>query len=164
MKNSLLLLFAVCLLCFTNVNAQVKRTGIPHFRIGRTDRTYFDDGKLKKGKRVLFIYFLPDCDDCRQFTTVLLKNLADLHDLQIVMITNSNLDMLTRFEHDFNLKNYRNIIAGTESYTGLFQNQFHIESFPFAAAYDKSGKLIRVFENYKDPEVLIREIKSVYRQ
>lgn len=163
MKNKIGQLFFVVFFCaFLLIGYSKETNHLPHFRVACTDNSYFDEGNLKRNKPVFFIYFLPDCDDCRRFTKTLLDNIIYLKNIQIVMITNSTLSQVNQFEIDFKLKNYPNLIAGTEGYTIAFQRQFHIESFPFVAAFNNKGYLIKTFREYKAPASLVREIKHLY--
>lgn len=120
MKNKIGQLFFVVFFCaFLLIGYSKETNHLPHFRVACTDNSYFDEGNLKRNKPVFFIYFLPDCDDCRRFTKTLLDNIIYLKNIQIVMITNSTLSQVNQFEIDFKLKNYPNLIAGTEGVTQL---------------------------------------------
>lgn len=139
-----------------------ERDKLPFFRIGLTDLSYFDRAKLNKDKPVIFIYYLPDCDHCRNFIKVLLYNNKFFRNIQIVMITNSSLNQVRQFEKEFKLKAYANLISGTEGMTFAFQRQFKIEKFPFIVLYDNKGHLIKLFREDKDPNELIKKIRESY--
>ena len=136
---------------------------LPHFRIGRTDRTYFDERQLRITKPVLLIYFLPDCEDCQGFTKALVSNIGAFKNIQIVMVTNSSLSQLIKFENEFRLRQFKNLIAGTESYTMVLQRALNVQSFPFIVCYDQSGKLLKRFSGKFDPWQLLKKIKLVYK-
>ena len=141
------------LLCHGGAQAQNK-VDLPHFRIGRSDKTYFDDNDLKKDKPIVLIYFLPDCEDCRAFTRSLLANIKHYQNLQIVLVTNTPLSILIQFEKDFSLRKFNNIVAGTESYTMVLQRALNVQSFPSVNCYNKHKKLVKKINNYKELENL----------
>jgi hypothetical protein len=163
MKNKVGQFIGVWLLMFASVAALSQTTAtLPGFRIGRTDKTYFSDQDLHKGKLVLLEYFQPDCDDCRNFTKALLKQAGDFKQAQIVMVTNTGLSQLIVFEKEFKLRVHKNIVAGTEGYTMVLQRALNVQSFPYAAAYNGEHKLIKVFSGGKDPSQLPGEIKMAF--
>lgn len=135
---------------------------LPAFRIGRTDRTYFSNQGLDKGKPVLLVYFQPDCDDCRNFTKALLKQAVDFKHVQVIMVTNTSLSQLTVFEKEFKLKSYKNIAAGTEGYTIVLQRALNVQSFPYMVAYNREHKLVKIFSGSKDPGLLLNQIKMTF--
>ena len=135
-----------------------EKTRLPNFRIALTDSSYFNGEKLKKGKAVLFIYFLPDCEDCRDFISALIPRMRSFKNKQIVMITNAPLNQVVKIEKEFKLRSFKNLIVGTEGRTGDFQRSFSIERFPFAAAYNKNGRLIQEFNNQITNQVMIRQL------
>jgi hypothetical protein len=163
MKNKGRQLIGVWLLMFASLAASSQTTAaLPGFRIGRTDKTYFSNKDLQKGKPVLLVYFQPDCDDCRNFTKALLKQAGDFKHVQMVMVTNTGLPQLIAFEKGFKLRAYNNIIAGTEGYTMVLQRAFNVQNFPYAVAYNRERKLIKIFSGSREPDKLPNEIKMAF--
>lgn len=159
MKNKFLVIAILIFSLFELKGIADPSSGIlPHFRIGLTNRQYFNETQLKHGKALLIIYFQPDCDDCLAFMKVFFKNESYLKDMQIVMITNESLPQLVNFEKAFNLAKYPNIIAGTEGWTATFQRQFNIDSFPFLAIYDGKERNLGIIRNQKDPKLIIDQL------
>lgn len=156
-------IIAVGLLMFASV-AALSQTAVtlPNFRIGRTDKTYFSNRDLNKGLPVLLVYFQPDCDDCREFTRALTKRAGDFKHVQIVMVTNTGLQQLVVFEKEFKLRDYKNFVIGTEGYTMVLQRALHVKKFPFAAAYNRKGQLVNIFNANKDSGGLVAQIKVVF--
>jgi thiol-disulfide isomerase/thioredoxin len=163
MKNRIRQFICLWLLMFASIAALSQTTAtLPGFRIGRTDKTYFSNQNLAKGKPVLLVYFQPDCDDCRKFTKALLKQAVDFKQVQIVMVTNTGLSQLIAFEKEFKLRGYKNIVVGTEGYTMVLQRALNVQSFPYAAAYNRKRKLIKIFSESKDPSLLLNQIKMTF--
>ncbi len=158
------IVFIVFLLIGLSRAYSQKKDKLPFFRIGLTDSSYFDKAQLKKNRSVIFIYFLPDCDHCKNFTKRLTYNMKYFRNKQIVMITNSPLNQVRQFEREFRLKTYPNIILGTEGLTFTFQRQFKIERFPFVAAYNNRGHLIKTFGDNGDSNELIKKIRRLYME
>jgi len=105
-------------------------------------------------KRMLLIYFMPDCDDCRAFTKKLIKNGRLFDNFQVTMVTNSDLGSLKKFVTDFRLDDKKGLIIGTEGWTATLQRSLKIERFPFVAIYKTKGILIRKFS---DPNSLFSQ-------
>jgi thioredoxin-related protein len=163
MKNRIRQFISLWLLMFASIAALSQTTAtLPGFRIGRTDKTYFSNQNLAKGKPVLLVYFQPDCDDCRNFTKALLKQAADFKHVQIVMVTNTGLSQLISFEKEFKLKSYKNIVVGTEGYTMVLQRALNVQRFPYVIAYNKERKLIKIFSGSKDPGQLLNQIEMTF--
>jgi thioredoxin-related protein len=157
-----LLIIFICFINSQNIYSQNPKNKLPVFRIARTDSTYFDVNKIKKNVPVMFIYFLPDCVECENFTKALLRDISSFKAIKIIMITNASLKDVRQFEKEFKLKKYPNIIVGTEGLTFVFQRQFHIETFPFIVLFDKRDNLIAKFNNNSSPENLVNDIKKAY--
>lgn len=83
--------------------------------------------------------------------------------MQIVMITWSNnfdIRAIKTFYHDFDLKKYPNIIVGTEGYTYTVQKYFQIETTPYIAVYNRSGKMVKGFAKAPTIEDLLAAVKK----
>ncbi len=157
-----LLIIFIFFINLQNIHSQNPINKLPVFRIALTDSTYFDVNKIKKNVPVMFIYFLPDCADCENFTKSLLRDMSSFKAIKLIMITNASLKDVRQFEKEFKLKKYPNIIVGTEGVTFVFQRQFHIETFPFIVLFNKRDNLIAKFSNNSSPENLIKDIKKTY--
>ena|ERR1700744_1081092 len=151
MKSLILFLMACMLMPFTRASAQAK---LPQFVIADIEGKYHHISSAKIKKEVLLIYFMPDCDDCRAFTTKLAKDNSLFSHYQVIMVTNSTLPVLKKFVTDFQLTNKPNLIIGTEGWTATLQRLLNVERFPFVAIYGANGKLIR---NFTDPNNLFHQ-------
>jgi hypothetical protein len=157
------LLFLICFVNLQAIQAQDLKNKLPDFKIALTNSTYFDGRNIKKAAPVMFVYFLPDCNECENFTKVLLDNIKALQGIQIIMITNTSLKEVSQFEQHFNLKRYSNIKVGSEGKTFVFQRQFNIETFPFVALFNNRGSLMATYSFQTSPENLVNKIKEDYK-
>lgn len=132
MRIKLLLVLLTVFCC--RIKAQDK---LPAFRLVDANGSYVRNSALPANRSVILIYFQPDCEDCREFTTLLMKDDVIVRRHEIVMITNSDLEKMKQFVADFNLQRKRNVIVGTESWTGTVQRKLNITRFPTVTAYDQ---------------------------
>ncbi|NCD71720.1 hypothetical protein [Mucilaginibacter agri] len=143
-RLKIVLVFTLLFNSSARLLAQDYQTHWPAFKIGRTDASYYGGEDLQPRSKVLFVYFLPDCDDCQHFTTKLLEQRNRLQGFRVIMITNTPLQPLRAFETKYHLKQYPGIVAGTEGSTFVFQRAFHIQQFPFAVLY-ANGRQLKTF-------------------
>ena len=104
---------------------------IPNFRIGLIDSTYYTATNIHRGSPVLFYYYSSSCDDCKDLTSTIIKNIEELKNIQIIMITNESLIEVKKYVDKYNLQNYSNIIIGTEGLSGRFLQNFQVTKLPF---------------------------------
>ncbi len=62
------------------------------------------------------------------------------------MISFLPIDKIAKFEKEFKVNQYSNIIVGTEGLSFFVKNYYRIADMPFAALYDKNGNLITSYE------------------
>ena len=148
----LLLFVMVCMpILFIKASAQPK---MPGFVVADVNGKYHNIKTASIKKQVLLVYFMPDCDDCRAFTAKLAKHDQLFARYEVIMVTNSNLDVLKKFVAEFRLAGKPNLVIGTEGWTAKLQRSLKIERFPFVAAYDAKGVLMR---NFTDANKLFDE-------
>lgn len=145
------------------ISASFKSPGqeLPVFRIANADGKYLSSTDIVGKKPFLLIYFQPDCDECRRFTSLLTKNNAVFERYDVVMVTNAGLKELQRFVIDFKLRNKKGLTIGTEGWVGTLQRELNINRFPFAALYGQHKSLI--FRDQGNPESLYKQIGSTLK-
>ncbi|HTK19688.1 MAG TPA: hypothetical protein VL442_09260 [Mucilaginibacter sp.] len=133
MKLKLIILLFMIICC--RALAQDK---LPAFLIVNTSGNYVRSSALPVNKSAILIYFQPDCEDCRQFTALLVKDdvIFRRYD-QVIMITNSEFRSMRQFVADFKLNEKKNVIVGTEGWTSTVQRKLNITRFPFVTGYNK---------------------------
>ena len=164
MKKYFLLLFALAAFC--TAIAQQDTTAlylqfpdVPPFTIQTApDSSTFVKADLKKRKPVLIMLFSPDCDHCTHQTKLLKTDIALLKDVQIVMVSFLNFDLIKKFYEDFNLANYSSISVGRDGkfFLGTF---YKLHTYPSMFLYNKKGKFVQHFEG----NVEIKKIAEALR-
>ena len=151
MKKCFLLLLALA--AFYTSNAQQDTTAlylqfpdVPPFTIQTApDSNTFVKADLKKRKPTLIMLFSPDCDHCTHQTKLLKTDIALLKDVQIVMVSFLNFDLIKKFYENFNLADYPSISVGRDSkfFLGTF---YKLHTYPSMFLYNKKGKFVQHFE------------------
>jgi hypothetical protein len=136
---------------------------MPAYRILTTDSVYVTPADLKKHRRVMLIYFSPDCPHCQHLTMDMREKMKEFGDTQIVMITwsaNYDIRAIKNFVRDFDLKKYPNIIVGTEGYSNFVMGYFNVKTTPYIAIYNDNGQLVKAFDKAPDMNVLVKTVKN----
>jgi thioredoxin-related protein len=162
--KKLILLFCF-IVAIIGIQAQNNKanTGMPPYRILKTDSTYSTPANLKKNRRVMLIYFSPDCPHCQRLMYEMKPKMNEFGDTQIVMITwsqNYDIRAIKVFYRDFGLSKYPNIIVGTEGYSYTVQKYFNIQTTPYIAIYNKEGKMTQAFDKETKLPVIIAAVKK----
>ena len=154
------LVLLACLLTgktFSQVNHGNIPSTIPTFNILLQDGiTYFNSGNLSSGKKLMIVYFDPDCDHCKTFAKALVPQIKAFNETQIVFICSSNsLPLIKSFSSSTQLNKYPAVKIGTEGIYHATMNFYKVETTPFIALYAKSGQLIKYFRNAPPVKELI---------
>jgi thioredoxin-related protein len=133
----------------------LKNPGILPFKILQVDSTHFytkDD--IKKNRKVLIIFFSPDCEHCKHQTKDILADFDKFKDIEIVMATFQPFEEMKSFYYYFKIGDHPNILMGRdEKY--MFQPFYNFRSLPFLALYDKKGQYITRFEGNQKVETIL---------
>nr|WP_067057494.1 thioredoxin domain-containing protein [Mucilaginibacter sp. L294] len=164
MKKLIFLLFAV-VAGFACTQAQtqtpiIPRT-IPPYKITTTKDQIRTPADLEKNKPLMIIYFAPDCPHCQKLINDMKPSMAKFKNIQVIMITFTDIRMVKTFENDYGLKAYPNFILGTEGYTYTVQRFYKLQHTPFVALYGKNGQLIQAFEKQPEATDLLTAIKKI---
>lgn len=152
------LLFAITLLIAVGCNAQPPV--IAPYKILKLDNTYTTSADLKKNKAVMLIYFAPDCAHCQKLIYDMKPKMASFKDIQVVMITFTDIKMVKVFDQDYGISAYKNFTIGTEGYGGSVQKYYQITSTPYVAVYNKGGQLVQAFSKVPKVPELIEAVKK----
>ena len=140
-------------------NSFSQKPQLPNFKITKTNGNIFTNQEVEAGKPLLVVYFSPECDHCQVFMKSFFKSAEEFKHSQVIFITYLPLDRLVKFESEFPLNKYKNIIAGTEGMSFVVRDFYAIKEMPFAILYDKQGKMIGKYEREIPLNVLINSIK-----
>jgi thioredoxin-related protein len=154
MSKYLLSTFIVCgVIFYAQAQVQVESLplylqfpDIPPFSITKVpDSSSFSKQELKKKKPTLIMLFSPDCDHCHQQIVTFKKDKEQIKNVQIIMVSFLNYDLVKNFYQDFEMKNYPNITIGRDGnyFLGTF---YKPQIFPTMFLYNKKGKLVKNFE------------------
>ncbi|OFY43706.1 MAG: hypothetical protein A2Z69_01625 [Bacteroidetes bacterium RBG_13_44_24] len=134
---------------------------VPPFQMTLHDGKIFRAQNLPLGKHIIIVYFSPECEECHEFTTEMLKHIDDFQSASIAMITYMPLEKVKPYVTDNKLDKYSNIYTGTEGNSLFVAKYYKITQFPFVALYDKNGNLVNKYTS-KEANVddLINWLKS----
>jgi thiol-disulfide isomerase/thioredoxin len=164
MKRLIFLLFAV-IAGFACSQAQTQAPiiplTIPPYKILTTNDQTVTPANLVKNKPVMIIYFAPDCPHCQKLINDIKPSMAKFKNIQVIMITFTDIRMVKTFENDYGLKAYPNFVLGTEGYTYTVQRFYKLQHTPFVAIYNKGGQLVQTFEKQPEASDLLTAIKKI---
>lgn len=161
MKKIIFFLGFIIAVSCTNAQNFTPPSNIPPYHILTTDSVYATPANLKKDKPVMIIYFSPDCSHCQHLLHELKPKMNDLKNIQVVMITFvQQLRAIKDFSTTFNLANYPNFTLGTEGYTYVVQQFYHVQTTPYIAIYDKNHKLIKTYDKIPSMDELVETVKK----
>jgi thiol-disulfide isomerase/thioredoxin len=162
MKKLLVFLGLIIVAGCTQAQTFTPPATIPPYHILTTDSVYVTPANLKNNKPVMIIYFAPDCSHCQHLMFELKPKMKDLKNVQVVMVTFvKQIKAIQTFYRDFDLKKYPNFTVGTEGYTYLVQQFYHVATTPYIALYDKNHKLAKTFDKAPKVEELVDEVKKL---
>ena|ERR1700712_3783579 len=134
----------------------LKNPGIPPFRLLQVDSVHFlTKEDIKKNRKVLVMFFSPECDHCKHQMRDILANTDKFKDIDIVMATFQPFGEMRTFYNYYRIAEHSNIYMGRdEKY--LLPPYYRMQSLPFLALYDKKGQFITKFEgNQKVDSILV---------
>lgn len=161
--RSLLVLMSLIITVAANAQSTAKKKTdrIAPFSIKLADGSTFTSAQLKKEATVL-IYFSPDCEHCQHFTKEMVDNYKKYFtNKQVVMVTYLSAEEVKKFNELFELKNYKNIIVGTEERTFVVRNYYNVTRFPYVALYNASGKEVKIFPNSPSFTDVSKQLKTL---
>jgi thiol-disulfide isomerase/thioredoxin len=151
MKKLFLLTKAIFAILFCQAQADSSKLylqfpDVPPFSITKVpDSSNFSKQDLKKKKPTIIMLFSPDCDHCMQQTKELQNKYELIKNVQIVMVSFLNYNLVKKFYDDYNMVNYPSINIGRDGkyFLGTFYKP-HI--FPSIFLYNRKGKFVKFFE------------------
>jgi hypothetical protein len=117
---------------------------LPDFVVADTSGRYVHVYPAKFKKRILLVYFQPDCGECQAFADRMMGRTELLRGYQVVMVTNASVAAVKDFARTYRLGVMKGLIVGTEGWTNFLFRSLRVQRFPFVAVYDKR-RLVRAF-------------------
>ncbi|MES2267826.1 MAG: thioredoxin-like domain-containing protein [Bacteroidota bacterium] len=158
MKRALLML--TLLIAAACTSAQTTPPVIAPYKILTTKDVYSTPADLKKNQPVMLIYFATDCGHCQKLVNDMKPFMKDFKNIQVVMITFSDIRMVKSFQNDYGLTSWPNFTLGTEGYTYTVQKYYQLKHTPYIAIYDHKGKLLQAYEKPPEIKELIATVKK----
>jgi thioredoxin-related protein len=167
MKSVLIAMLGLFL--FSNVRAQIptntpeppylKNPGIPPFHLLEVDSVHtLTKDDIKKNRRVLLIFFSPECEHCKHQMRDILADFSKFKDIEIVMATFQPFEQMQTFYNYFRIADHSNILMGRdEKY--MLPPYYRMQSLPFLALYDKKGNYITHFEGNQKVDTILNSFQ-----
>ena len=132
---------------------------IPPFTVLQVDSSNLTKDQLKQHQPTIIFYFSPDCDHCKHQWAEMEKQMKELKKYQIVMVTYQPFEEMVDFYKAHNIAGYTNIKMG-QDFKFFLPPFYRMQSLPFLALYDKSGRLITTFEGNVKADKLLAAFKK----
>ncbi|OOQ57902.1 hypothetical protein BC343_12675 [Mucilaginibacter pedocola] len=133
---------------------------IAPYKMLKLDNTWTTPADLKKDKPTMLIYFAPDCNHCQKLIYDMKPVMNAFKNMQVIMITFTDIKMVKNFSDDYGLGAYKNFTLGTEGYTYAVQKYYQLRSTPYIAIYGKDGHLVQAFEKVPKIPELVAAVKK----
>ena len=167
MKAILILIASFVLFSCKAQQTSVKQPEAPYkqfptvpetLELTKPDNSTFVKAQLKK-QQTLIMYFSPDCEHCIKQMDEMIPRMNQFKKIQILLATNQPMEELVKFIAKYKLSDYPNVVAGRDAKFNL-PGFFRMQSLPYFALYDKSGKLITTFESNTKVEKILKAFKK----
>lgn len=165
LKEKLLIVFWLILFiniygCTPNGSQPIaSATSIPSFTLLNLDSAKITHKDLIRGKRVMIIFFSPNCNHCNVLMHDMLAHINKLKNVEIIMATYDSFEGMIAFEKEHNLRKYANIKLGRDS-KYFFIQFYKIDKIPFIALYDENGSEIAEFRGDVSVSTIIRTFEG----
>lgn len=121
--------------------------------------TVFTKASLPHKKKVVIMFFSPECSHCQHEAQEIVSHKEELKDIQYVMATILPLWEMNQFAKTYGLDSMKNVVLGRDIY-GTMLSFYDIRNFPYHALYDKKGKLVHAADGSMDPNKVLELFKG----
>jgi len=120
---------------------------------------FYTNTALKKNfellsERVIINFFSPTCEHCQYMATQYLKNKAQLKDITILMVTSADSCSLTKFNNDYQLNTFHNIVLLRDTKFKIYKI-FEITTVPSFFIYDHQKLVKKIIGETKIENLLV---------
>ncbi len=138
----------------------LKNPTIPPFQLLEVDSVHMlTKEHIKKNRRVLLMFFSPECEHCKHQMRDILADFSKFKDIEIVMATFQPFEQLQTFYNYFRLADHPNILLGrVEKY--MLPPYYRMQSLPYLALYDKKGNYITHFEGNQKVDTILNAFQT----
>jgi thioredoxin-related protein len=137
------------------VPAYVKNPDFPPIRLLEVDSVhYVTKSDIKKNRKVLLMFFSPECDHCKHQISDILAEFDQFKDIEIVMATFQPFDEMKNFYNYYRIGDHSNIRMGRDEKYFL-PPYYKMQSLPYLALYNKKGQYITHFEGNQKVQTIL---------
>lgn len=119
---------------------------MPKFTYHTLSGKRFSNNDLANNKNYLFVYFNPLCELCKEEVEEILENIEALEEVQIVLVSPSQLGEIELFKEYFKLADYKQVVVLHDS-EDRFYLEFGAIGYPNMYLYNNKYELIRYFDH-----------------
>ncbi|MEP7253614.1 MAG: redoxin domain-containing protein [Ginsengibacter sp.] len=157
------IIFRFCKIAFLSsmffISSAVHAQQMPAFSILQSNGKTLNTAKLPHTKPVVLIYFAPDCDHCTKLLSAMFGKMSQFNRATILLVSFKPMNEITDFEKKYKTAAYKNMIVGIEQPLYFLQRLYQLQSTPYTALFDKSGKLIVDYKTETPLNELIAQLK-----
>lgn len=147
-------LLTFCLSIFISGNQFIERgedkvrakEKMPKFTYYTLSGKRFSNGDLVSNKNYLFVYFNPLCELCKEEVEDILENIQALEEVQIVLVSPSQLSEIELFEEHLKLNDYKQVTVLHDA-EDRFYLEFGAIGYPNMYLYNNKYELVRYFDH-----------------
>ncbi|MDR1542798.1 MAG: redoxin domain-containing protein [Prevotellaceae bacterium] len=132
---------------------------IPVFSLPDINGKIVSNDTLRKNTATLFLFFEPECDNCRyEFEQINLQKNA-FADYQIVFFTNQSAEIVKQFLADVNFIVTENMFFVADTNNDLI-NKMEVKASPAVYIYNKKENLTKKFNGIVKTETLLKYLSE----
>jgi peroxiredoxin len=143
-------------------NTQQKKNAyndIPAFQLPDIYGNTITESSLQKNTSILFLFFNPDCELCREEMEQINLNQAAFAHYPMVFFSTLPADILTLFLDEINFVPSSNMLFLVDENEDL-TNKMEVHNSPTSYIYNQQGKLIKRFAGPVKIETLIKYLSE----
>ncbi len=133
----------------------LKNPDFPPIRLLEVDSVhYVTKTEIKRNRRILLIFFSPECEHCKHQMQDILADFDKFKDIEIVMATFQPFDEMKNFYTYYRISDHPNIRMGRDEKYFL-PPYFKMQNLPYLALYNKKGQYITHFEGNQKVDTIL---------
>ncbi|HEV7330601.1 MAG TPA: redoxin domain-containing protein [Flavisolibacter sp.] len=134
---------------------------LPRFGMTLSNGRFFTAADIPKDKPVLLIYFAPDCDHCHTLMNAFFKKAFSFSSAEVIMVTFTPIKEVAAFEKSFQTARFTHIKIGSEGSSHYLRQFYKLQNTPFAALYNREGKLVASYRKNPSVDSLLNQLKQL---
>jgi thioredoxin-related protein len=133
---------------------------LPAINLTLTDSvSAFNTNAIPAGRPFIIFYYEPHCPFCEEQTKSITKNIDELKNINIYMVSYNAYGDVEEFVKRYKLKQYQNIVVIQDRNKNL-NSYFQPVGMPFLAFYDSQRRLKKAFLGAQNIDVLKDNIEN----